>query len=269
MKRIDTTVLSKRNTDIPVTIIEADTFPSKLLLCVHGFKANRTEDNRFVEVAEALASSGVSTIMMGFPGCDESKEDFINYTLYSCLDDIDSSYEYMKNNYDLNTDKIAMIGYSMGARLTSIYTSRHPEVDCICLWAGATYDGFNGKNEFLGEPLDKMKKEADEKGYCDFYNSFDSEYIKLNKKLIDQMEIIKISDYLNDYKGNVLIVHGDKDVTVEYDVALKTYEMFKNANDKKLYTVEGADHGFGAWDNHPELSKQLTGESIKYLKEHF
>ena len=75
MKRIDTTVLSKRNTDIPVTIIEADTFPSKLLLCVHGFKANRTEDNRFVEVAEALASNGVSTIMMGFPGCDESKED--------------------------------------------------------------------------------------------------------------------------------------------------------------------------------------------------
>ena len=40
MKRIDTEIISKRNTVIPLTIIEADSYPAKLLICAHGFKAN-------------------------------------------------------------------------------------------------------------------------------------------------------------------------------------------------------------------------------------
>ena len=53
MRVIETQIQSKRDTQIPVTIVEADV-PSKLLLCVHGFKAKRTEDGRFLTVARQL-----------------------------------------------------------------------------------------------------------------------------------------------------------------------------------------------------------------------
>ena len=93
-------VLSKRGTMIPVTIVEAKN-ASKLLICAHGFKAKRTEDGRFLSVAEALSEHGVLSVMMGFPGCDESKEDFINYTLENCIDDIDYSVNYVREHYSL------------------------------------------------------------------------------------------------------------------------------------------------------------------------
>ena len=268
MKVIETSVKSKRNSDIPVTIVEADNYPAKLLICAHGFKAKRTEDGRFLTVAKALASKGVMAIMMGFPGCDESKEDFINYTLLNCMDDIDSCVDYVKGSYELTKDT-GMIGYSMGGRLTSLYIAKHPEISCIGLWASASYDSFNGEDQFLGVPLSQMEEEIKEKGYCDFHNLFDDTYIKLNGELIEQMKELSPVKGLNDYKGCAIVVHGDEDTTVPYEVAEKTYEELCKAKERKLYTVHEADHGFGQWNGRPELSKQLTDETIVFFKEHF
>ena len=267
MKRIDTEIISKRNTVIPLTIIETDSYPAKLLICAHGFKANRTEDGRFVTVAETLAQNGIMSVMMGFPGCDESKDDFINYTLENCLDDIDSAYDCVKENYELDLSNVGMIGYSMGGKLTSLYIQKHPEIKCIGLWAAAAYDGFNGEEDFLGVPLVQMKKECEEKGYCDFYNGFDDTYIKLSKGLIDQMENLSPVKGLKEYTGAALVVHGDEDITVPYKVAQETYENLVSAKERKLVTVKGADHGFGAWNERPDLSKQLTDATIAFFKE--
>ncbi len=265
MKTFETETLSKRRTMIPLTVVEADAYPAKLLLCVHGFKANRTEDGRFLEVAKNLAADGITSVMMGFPGCDVSKEDFINYTLNNCLDDIESARKYMEEHYEIN-GPLGMIGYSMGGRLTAMYIGSHPEVECIGLWAAATYDRFGGSDEFLGVPLEIMRKEAAEKGYCDFHNDFDNTDIKLNKELVEQMDNCVLSDNLKNYKGAAIVVHGDSDITVPYQTAVDTYGLLENTREKKLVTVKTADHGFGAWDNHPELSKQLTDATIEFFR---
>ena len=268
MKIIETKIHSKRNTKIPVTIVEADE-KNKLLILAHGFKAKRTEDGRFLTVAKKLAEKGICSIMMGFPGCDESKEDFINYSLGNCIDDIDSSYAYMKKEYDFRSDDVGMIGYSMGGRLTSLYIASHPEITCIGLWAAAVYDGYGKEEGFLGMPKEELRRQVDEKGYVDFHNGFDNTDIRLSKALIDETEACKPSIGLSAYKGSAIIVHGDEDDTVPYDTAELAYSLLKNAKERKLYTVHEADHGFGQWNGRPELSKQLTDETIKFFEEHF
>lgn len=265
MKEI--TILSKRNTPIKSIIVEGRK-GGPLILMVHGFKANKSEDGRFLDVANALKEYGVNSIMFAQAGCDDSEEDFINFTLKNNLDDIETCYEYMKDNYDIDTDKVGMIGYSMGGRLTSLFIAKHPEIKVIALWAAATFEGFDNKDTFLEQPLDKMKKEASEKGYCDFYNTFDDEYIKLNKELIEDMEYLSPEEGLNKYDGCALIVHGDEDITVEYRIALETYDILINTKDRLLHTVKGADHGFGAWNNRNELSHELTDTTIDYFKKH-
>lgn len=264
---LELTIKSNRNTDIPAIIIEGKK-GGPLILMIHGFKANKTEDGRFLDVANSLKEYGVNSIMFAQAGCNDSKEDFINYTLDNNLDDIETCYKYMKDNYGIDTDKVAMIGYSMGGRLVSLFIDKHPEVKVISLWAAATFEGFDNKDTFLGQALDKMKEEANEKGYCDFYNSFDNEYIKLNKKLIENMEELSPAKGLSKFDGCALIVHGDIDDTVEYRIAQETYEKLLNVKDRELYTVIGADHGFGAWNNKHELSKQLTDKTIDYFKKH-
>ncbi|MBQ9424673.1 MAG: prolyl oligopeptidase family serine peptidase [Erysipelotrichaceae bacterium] len=268
MKRIDTSITSNRGTQIPLTIIEPDHFPAKLLICAHGFKAKRTEDGRFVQVAEELAKHGVLSVMPGFPGCDESTDDFINYTLKNCLDDIDSVYECVRDLYELDLSDVGMIGYSMGGRLTCLYIRKHPEISCIGLWASASYDGFGGSDEFLGVPLEQMKKEAEEKGYCDFHNEFDDTDIRLNRELILDMEEYLPMEGLKEFGGSAILVHGDEDVTVPYEVSVKAYEQLVNAKERKLVTVKGADHGFGAWNGRPDLSKILTDSTVTFFKEH-
>lgn len=267
MRITETSIRSKRDTDIPVTVVDSEQEKPGLLICVHGFKANRTEDGRFLEVAEKMAEHGMNAIMMGFPGCDESKEDFINYSLTSCLDDIDSCVAYMNDKYDCDAGRTAMIGYSMGGRLTALYVRKHPEVRAISLWAAATYEGFDGQDTFLGEDLLKMKKEAEQKGYCDFYNSFDNETIKLSRQLIDDMENMDPVEGLRSYRNAAIVIHGDIDDTVEPRVAAEAYEHLSGAADRKLVIIEGADHGFGAWNDRLELSKQLVDNTTDYLRE--
>ena len=266
MNKVELHIDSKRGTKIPVTIVEPDSFPARLLICAHGFKAKRTEDGRFLTVAEAMAEKGVLSVMMGFPGCDESKEDFINYTLQNCMDDIDSSYDYVKENYELDLKNVGMIGYSMGGRLTCLYIQKHPEIGCIGLWTAASADGA-GDKEFLGIPLDQMKKEMNEKGYCDFHNLFDDTYIRLNKKLIEDMEGLSPEKGLSEFAGAAIIVHGDEDVTVPISTSENAYERLENAKKKRFLKITGADHGFGAWNDRPDLSKQLTDNTIAFFEE--
>lgn len=261
------TIKSKRNTNIHSIIVEGK-IGGPLVLMVHGFKANKSEDNRFIEVADKLSEYGVNSIMFAQAGCDDSEEDFINFTLRNNLDDIETCYEYMIEKYNIDKNKVGMIGYSMGGRLTSLFIDKHPEVKVISLWAGATFEAFDNKDTFLGESLEKMKTEANEKGYCDFYNSFDSEYIKLSKDLIDDMENLSPEKGLSKYEGCALIAHGDQDVTVLHRIALETYDKLINAKDRTLLTIEGADHGFGAWNSKTELSKKLTDETSNYFIKH-
>lgn len=266
MEIINTLIKSRRNTDIPVTLIEAD-HTDKLLICVHGFRSNRTEDNRFIEVGKALTEYNVSTIIPALPGNDESKEDFINYTLSNCLDDIDSSYQYMKDNYSFNN--VSMIGYSMGARLVLLYTKNHPEINCIGLWAGATYDGFNNEDSFLNEDLNRLKTEANINGYTKFYDPFDKIYINMSKDFLKEMEEFNITDCLNNYRGNVLIVHGDKDITVPLQVSIQAHDKLINSNDKELLIIKNADHSFGEYKVDSPISKKLTDKTIIFLKNYF
>ena len=265
MKRIELQIDSKRGTKIPVTIVEPGSYPARLLILAHGFKAKRTEDGRFLTVAEALANQGILSVMMGFPGCDESKEDFISYTLENCMDDIDSCYEYVKENYELDLSDVGMIGYSMGGRLVCLYIQKHPEIGCIALWTASSLDEIG--EEFLGIPLDEMKKEMNEKGYCDFHNLFDDTYIKLNKELIDDMEGLSPEKGLSEYKGAAIIIHGDEDDTVPFSASENAYARLKNAKEKRFVKIEGADHGFGAWNDRPDLSRQLTDHTIAFFEE--
>ena len=99
MKVFDTIIKSKRGSDLVTTIVDCQKENSGLILFVHGFKADRSEGGRFLTVAEALAQDNINSIMVSFAGCGDSKEPFENYCMTNCLDDIDTMYQYMLNNY--------------------------------------------------------------------------------------------------------------------------------------------------------------------------
>lgn len=267
MEKIIKTLCSKRNTEIPVTVFDSGNENPGLVLMVHGFKAERSEGGRFYEVAEKLCEEGVNTICMGFPGCDESKEDFINYSLTNCLDDIETSYEYMLDTYNINKDHMGIIGYSMGGRLTSIYQASHPEFKVIGLWAAASYNGFED-GKFLGADAKEAEEVSNKDGYYMYHNGFDNTDIKLSKQLVNDFGYdYKPEDLMKEYKGAAIICQGNKDESVKPETTDIIKNSLVNAKKVEMLLIDGANHGFGLWDNHPEQSKTLVDGTFKFFKE--
>ncbi len=267
MIKKDLELTSLRGSRIPCTVILSEKENSPLLICAHGFKANRTEDGRFLTVGEALAKEGVSFICMGFAGCDVSKEDFYYYSLSSCLDDVETCYQYMLNNYSIDRKRIGMIGYSMGGRVCAVFSQRHPEITTIGLWAGACFKDFDNKDYFLGPKLKDIYQEITDKGYYLYDNVFDHDFIKLSKKFMDDMKNYDPEAALQAFRGRTIIVQGDIDDMVDPTISYRSYNNLEKAEKRVLHIVKGADHGFGAWNNRPDLSFELTDKTIAFFKE--
>ena len=72
---------------------------------------------------------------------------------------------------------------------------------------------------------------------------------------------------LNGFSGRALIVQGDADTTIDLKNADLILENLKQAKQKKLLIMKGADHGFGLWDSRPEDSEKLVDETVGFLSE--
>lgn len=268
MVKKNLTVLSKRNTEIPATVvIGSESSKAPLMVFVHGFKAERTEGGRFVTVAEALAENGVNSIMMDFAGCGESTEDFFNYSLTSIMDDIDSCVAYMKENYCVDESRMGMVGYSMGGRTAAIYTVKHPEFRLMVSWAGAIFEAFDNEDDFLGGNVEEMLEACDSEGYYVLHNLFDDTYIKISKQFMGDMKQLDPVACARSYEGCALIVQGDRDDTVLPRVSISAYLAYEKAAKREHIMVHGANHGFGLWDDHMEQSKILTDSTYRFISE--
>ena len=267
MKTFDEQIISKRGTNLHATIIESGIEKSPLVLLIHGFKADRTEGGRFLTVAQELAKAGVNSICVSFPGCGDSEEPFEQYCMSHCLDDIDVIYQYMLEHYNIDQNHLGMIGYSMGGRLTCLYTSLHPEFKTIGLWAAASYDDFNGEENFQGSNIKEMMKEAEANGFAATVNSFDQSILRLSRQFFEDMFHLKPYEGILSYQGNVILCHGTKDDMVPFETSERVFQNLTTKGNRKFVVIENANHGFGLWDNHMEQSKQLTDSTIEFFKE--
>ena len=264
------TITSVRNTQIPCTVFTADTASPGLAVFVHGFCAERTEGGRFEEVAEILSKHGFSSIMMDQSGCGESTEGFEFYCMRNSMNDIESCVSYMIENHDIDTEKMVMVGYSMGGRIASVYvTEKDPRFKVLGLWAAAIMP-FEEMTNFVNAPDGhSYYEEAKEKGTAGFLNLFDGRILPLSREFFEDMIRYDTLDCVRRYKGNVIVVHGDADITVDISVGKRAYQHLTTDKNKELLIIENANHGFGLWDNHPEQSKRLVDKTAAFILNSF
>ena len=108
-------------------------------------------------------------------------------------------------------------------------------------------------------------EEAKEKGTADFLNIFDGKILPLSREFFEDVMKYDPLDCVRSYKGNVIVVHGDADITVDPAVGRRTYELLTTEQHKELVIIENANHGFGLWDDHPEQSEQLVSKTAAFI----
>ncbi|MBQ6559759.1 MAG: alpha/beta fold hydrolase [Erysipelotrichaceae bacterium] len=253
---------SKRGTLIPADIAAAES-KGGLLILAHGFKAERKEDERFTAVAEQMAEQGFHAISMDFPGCGESEEPFIAYSLDHCLDDLESCFLYMKEHYETD-ERLYLLGYSMGGRLISLFLRKHPEAKKLVFWA-ACNRSFDLDDLFLEQSFRILKEQCDREGSCDFYDIYTQETDRMSSAFVNNMLEYDALSPLEHFKGDALIIQGDQDRTIEVENAQWIYDHLKEASYKELHCIQGADHGFGLWDGRTQDSEELVRTTVSFL----
>lgn len=240
---------------VPATVVmPVGDGPFPAVVMNHGHGGSRQENGGFGGVAEALASRGIATIRMDFPGCGDSTEPFTENYLSNMISDSNASLAYLLENYPIDPQRLGIMGYSMGGRIALHIGSEDGQpYKAMGLLAPSADWGQEMMVSFLGgqEAFDSLYAEAQsEKGYADFTTQWGQQQ-QLSLNWFDEMIASQPLENIANYEGAMLVVFGDQDNVVRAGVNQAVAEAYEAA---EVVVVPNADHGYGFYSNQPDVT---------------
>lgn len=259
---------STRNTNIKATLVVPSEEPEQgypLVVFAHGFQGNREESGAFTETAEGLAKQGIASIRIDFPGCGESEEDFLAYTLDHMQEDVTSALDYTKKQIKVNEERVGLLGYSMGGRVASLYLDE-TKIHTAVLWAPAASNGLDSlQNLGSEEEMLNLIEDSKESGIAtiQIWNND----VKVAHDFLKQSSEVKPLDSLGRYTGNLLVITGGSDTTVVKSISDQAIAAAVNTNITTHLDVPRATHALGAgeYGNDPAAKKAVVDASIHFF----
>lgn len=253
---------------VPATVVTpVGNGPFPAVVINHGHGGNRNENGGLTGIAEELANKGIMSIRMDFPGCGESTEPFTENYLSNMISDSNACLDYILKNCNADKNNLGIMGYSMGGRvaLTIAGQANNPYKAVGLLAPSADPSAEESFNFFGGEEkVNALYKEASgTKGYADFTTIYGQKQ-QLSRRWFDEMKASRPLDTISNFKGNILVVYGDKDTTVPNSVDKEVLDASKNA---KGVVVPNADHGYGFYSDQPDVTAAVQDSLTSFFGE--
>ena len=210
----------------------------KIVIIVHGFTATKKgPGNSFVKLAKKLAENGFAALRFNFRYTDENFTEFEKMTISSEVADLNLIIKKMKEEFK----KIGLVGESLGATISILCYSN--KIDCMVFWYPAIFLKETKVSKWLAskEALEELKL----KGYVTGYKKSLGKYYKIGKDFVEEHKKLNLLPIIKKITCPVLLIHGDKDETVNLEQSKKGIKLFGSRN-KKLEIIEGMGHAF--WD---------------------
>lgn len=215
-------------------------FNGKLVLMYHGFTGNKTEHGGlFRDLSRLLEQENVASLRMDFSGNGESDGSFRDFTFDTMISEANILVDYVKALGGVKN--IILLGFSMGGALAAYIASRRSEdISKLVLWSPA-----GNINQMIKDRYEHAPKLQN--GDADFGN------YPLSRAMYESVDKHILFSNLDAYKGEVLIIHGKKDLSVNY---LISYEYAKQYENVAHYIIESAGHGYDKKEEKEELLKK-------------
>lgn len=240
---------------VPATVVVPDgEGPFPAVVMNHGHGGGRQEGGGFERLADALGKAGIVTIRMDFAGTGDSKAPWTDQSLSSMISDSDASLAYLLANYPVDPNRLGILGYSMGGRVAlTIAQSADSPYKAVGLLAPSANPGKDLLLLMAGGEAEYGRLYAEakgEKGYADYTTQYGQKQ-QLSLKWFDELLASRPLEGIGAYEGPMLVVHGDKDVTIppaENEAVIAAYPK------ASAVLVPEADHGYGFYSDQPEVS---------------
>ncbi len=199
-----------------------------LAVVSHGIAGNYKSG---IEYAESLVKLGYAVYCFDFRGgSNSSRSDgrTTDMSIFTEEDDLRAVVEGLKGVKGIKKGKVTLLGISQGGMVSALYAGDHPEaVEKLVL----VYPAFCIKDDWVT----KYPKITD---MPETENSFG---MKLGRAYVKDLYDLDVYGRISNYKGRVLIVHGDKDRLVPISYSKKANRAYRRCT---LKTIQGAGHGF-------------------------
>lgn len=213
-------------------------------LIFHGFTGSKIGTKfSYVSLARLLEASGIGTLRMDFLGSGESDLCFKDMTFDDELSCARILLEELKKMEQVSD--IYVLGHSMGGAIASELAKLYPnDISKMVLWAPA----FN-----LPDALMYLTGTTKKQDYYD-HGGFEISH--------EFVEDIMSRDFYKDldvYKNELLVIHGDKDMTVPFKISERYLKEFYNP---MFCVIENGTHNFDEITHIKEVLK-LSYEFLK------
>ena len=203
-----------------------------VLICCHGLSGSLSD---VVAYGEAAARQGFAACCFDFcggpAGYSLSDGNRADNSLLTEVQDVAAVFNDLASRDDMDPERISLLGGSQGALVAALYAAEHPEeVQGLVL----LYPAFNLPDlvryytDILGG-LENLPESVTMMGHTIW-----------RKYAIDAYGLYPF-DLIGQYKGPVLIIHGDQDEMVPLSYSEEAAEIYNNAS---LIVLEGQNHGF-------------------------
>lgn len=244
---------------IPATVtlpvgVEGETFPAVVML--HGNGSTRHEaGNAYDFTAPAMAAAGIATIRFDYIGNGDSTGDYIDFTYDKGVADAITCYEYLETLGTVDMNRVGVMGWSQGGRLTILTAARSDAFKSALTWAGAYGQKDNEEEQYAI---------AKENGYYEVTYDW-REPLKQSPAYYECSLNIDYAAEAANINIPFLAVQGTEDTAVVPETAQKIVDALVNSTNADIYMVEGAGHTFGVFSNQPEQLEEITEVTIDWF----
>ncbi len=190
--------------------------------------------------AQFLASHGFGCYCFDYKGCsytNRSGGDLKNCSILTEKDELEVVISYLKRQSFVDTERLYLLGQSLGGLVTSMAAADHPDDICAMV---LMYPAFNAVDY-----ISKMFISSDNIPEV-VENYMGIQGLNLGRRFFKDVMDASISDFIFDYPGFVYILHGTGDTLVPENYSKEAKERFAGA---QLELVKGFGHGFHLDEN--------------------
>lgn len=213
----------------------------KKILFIHGFSAKQEDNEYLISYLKKHKNLDVNTFIL--PGHEDDKVTFVAY------------HDWLKKSEEqflkLNSDKVILIGHSMGAVIATHIACKY-KIEKLILLSPAYYFGALKQNK---EDLKNIlfKKEKLDTGFEGFISKMKTvslrsvmEYYKLSH--VGRKDLEKVT-------CPVLIMHGDKDQIISVESSKDVVNKLKTK--RELVIIKGVRHQIFKSKKREQISKYI------------
>ena len=222
---------------------EGNSESKNIVVLGHGVTGNK--DRPFiVELAKALAATGIPALRFSFSGNGASEGKFTDSTISKEVDDLGAGLGVLEGY------AVCYVGHSMGGAVGVLRASNDSRIQLLVSLAGMVHTRAFAQREFGDVTPDA--------GFM-----WDDPDCPLSQAYMDDLgEIDLVVSSASRITVPWLLVHGDEDDVVPIE---DSHDILAEANDSaQLITLEGADHVFS-----DESTSIMVQEVVAWIRTRF